>query len=308
MRHIRIGLIDVDSHNFPNLCLMKLSAYHKAQGHQVCFWNPLFYFDVVYKSRVFTDTYSKDNITVRNAGQVIKGGTGYGPGPDLPDEIEHSYPDYSLYPQYSETAYGFLSRGCPRGCGFCIVGGKEGRKSRKVADLSEFWRGQREIKLMDANLLACPDHEKLLLQLAKSRALVDFSQGLDIRLITRDNVALLNQVRTKTVHFAWDNPDEDLTRYFRQFLEWTSIRNPRLRRVYLLTNYGSTHEQDLYRVETLRQMGFDPYVMIYERPTAPPITRHLQRWVNNKRLFYAIPSFSDYEPVKKLRGGGMETR
>ena len=308
MTHIRIGLIDVDSHNFPNLCLMKLSAYHKAQGHQVCFWNPLFYFDVVYKSRVFTDTYSKDNITVRNAGQVIKGGTGYGPGPDLPDEIEHSYPDYSLYPQYSETAYGFLSRGCPRGCGFCIVGGKEGRKSRKVADLSEFWRGQREIKLMDANLLACPDHESLLLQLAKSRALVDFSQGLDIRLITRDNVALLNQVRTKAVHFAWDNPDEDLTRYFRQFLEWTSIRNPRLRRVYLLTNYGSTHEQDLYRVETLRQMGFDPYVMIYERPTAPPITRHLQRWVNNKRLFYAIPSFSDYEPVKKLLGGGMEMR
>ena len=308
MTHIRIGLIDVDSHNFPNLCLMKLSAYHKAQGHQVCFWNPLFYFDVVYKSRVFTDTYSKDNITVRNAGQVIKGGTGYGPGPDLPDEIEHSYPDYSLYPQYSETAYGFLSRGCPRGCGFCIVGGKEGRKSRKVADLSEFWRGQREIKLMDANLLACPDHEKLLLQLAESRALVDFSQGLDIRLITRDNVALFNQVRTKTVHFAWDNPDEDLTRYFRQFLEWTSIKNPRLRRVYLLTNYGSTHEQDLYRVETLRQMGFDPYVMIYEKPTAPPITRHLQRWVNNKRLFYAIPSFSDYEPVKKLLGGGMETR
>ena len=308
MTHIRIGLIDVDSHNFPNLCLMKLSAYHKAQGHQVCFWNPLFYFDVVYKSRVFTDTYSKDNITVRNAGQVIKGGTGYGPGPDLPDEIEHSYPDYSLYPQYSETAYGFLSRGCPRGCGFCIVGGKEGRKSRKVADLSEFWRGQREIKLLDANLLACPDHEKLLLQLAKSRALVDFSQGLDIRLITRDNVALLNQVRTKTVHFAWDNPDEDLTRYFRQFLEWTSIKNPRLRRVYLLTNYGSTHEQDLYRVETLRQMGFDPYVMIYEKSTAPPITRHLQRWVNNKRLFYAIPSFSDYEPVKKLLGGGMETR
>ena len=308
MTHIRIGRIDVDSHNFPNLCLMKLSAYHKAQGHQVCFWNPLFYFDVVYKSRMFTDTYSKDNITVRNAGQVIKGGTGYGPGPDLPDEIEHSYPDYSLYPQYSETAYGFLSRGCPRGCGFCIVGGKEGRKSRKVADLSEFWRGQREIKLMDANLLACPDHEKLLLQLAESRALVDFSQGLDIRLITRDNVALLNQVRTKTVHFAWDNPDEDLTRYFRQFLEWTSIRNPRLRRVYLLTNYGSTHEQDLYRVETLWQMGFDPYVMIYEKPTAPPITRHLQRWVNNKRLFYAIPSFSDYEPVKKLLGGDMETR
>ena len=99
----------MDSHNFPNLCLMKLSAYHKAQGHQVMWWNPLFYFDVVYKSRVFTDTYSKDKITVTNAGTVIKGGTGYGPGPDLPDEIEHTYPDYSLYPQYSETAYGFAA-------------------------------------------------------------------------------------------------------------------------------------------------------------------------------------------------------
>ena len=83
MRIIRIGLLDVDSHNFPNLCLMKLSAYHKAQGHQVLWWNPLFYFDVVYKSRVFTDTYSKDTIAVTNAGTVIKGGTGYGPGPDL---------------------------------------------------------------------------------------------------------------------------------------------------------------------------------------------------------------------------------
>lgn len=186
----------MDSHNFPNLCLMKLSAYHKAQGHQVMWWNPLFYFDVVYKSRVFTDTYSKDKITVTNAGTVIKGGTGYGPGPDLPDEIEHTYPDYSLYPQYSETAYGFLSRGCPRGCGFCIVGGKEGRRSRKVADLSEFWRGQREIKLMDANLLACPDHESLLLQLADSRALVDFSQGLDIEKTKHSFQDLLTRLQT----------------------------------------------------------------------------------------------------------------
>ena len=303
---LNIGLIDVDSHNFPNLCLMKLSAYHKAKGDRVCWWNPLFRFDIVYQSRVFTDTYSKDTIRITNAERVIKGGTGYGPGPDLPDEVEHIYPDYSLYPQYSQTAYGFLSRGCPRGCGFCIVGGKEGRRSRKVADLSEFWRGQREIKLLDANLLACPDHENLLQQLADSRALVDFSQGLDIRLTTPDNIALLNRVRTKAVHFAWDNPEEDLTRYFQRFLELTAIKSSRNRRVYLLTNYGSTHEQDLYRVETLRGMGYDPYVMIYEKPTAPPITRHLQRWVNNKRLFYAVPSFSDYEPVKKLLNGGKE--
>ena len=101
------------------------------------------------------------------------------------------------------------------------------------------------------------------------------------------------------VDFAWDNPDEDLTGYFQRFLDLTAIKSSRQRRVYVLTNYGSTHEQDLYRVNTLRAMGFDPYVMIYERPTAPPVTRHLQRWVNNKRLFYAVPRFEDYIPGRK---------
>lgn len=297
--NLKIGLIDVDSHNFPNLCLMKLSAYHKAAGDKVEWWRPFRRYDIVYKSRVFTDTYSKDEITVRNAARVIKGGTGYGTDNALPYDVEHTRPDYSLYPQFSGTAYGFLSRGCPRNCGFCIVSGKEGRKSVKTADLSEFWDGQKEIKLMDANLLACADHENLIEQLAQSRALVDFTQGLDIRLVNRDNISLLNRVRTKAVHFAWDNPNEDLTGHFQRFLDFTTVKSSRNRRVYVLTNYGSTHEQDLYRVNTLRAMGFDPYVMIYERPTAPPVTRHLQRWVNNKRLFYAVPRFEDYIPGRK---------
>ena len=296
---MKIGLVDTDSHNWPNLCLMKLSAYHKGQGDQVEWWDPCGRYDLVYKSRVFTDTYSKDTITVTNADEVICGGTGYGPGPKLPDAVEHSRPDYSLYSQFPDTAYGFLSRGCPRACGFCIVSGKEGRQSRQVADLSEFWDGQKEIKLMDANLLACPDHERLILQLAESRAYVDFSQGLDIRLVTPDNVALLNRVRTKAVHFAWDNPNVDLTAHFQRFLDLTNIQNFRRRRVYVLTNYGSTHEQDLYRVDTLRRIGYDPYVMVYDRPNAPQITRHLQRWVNNKRIFHTVPNFADYEPAGK---------
>ena len=275
---------------------MKLSAYHKARGDHVEWWRPEGRYDRVYKSRVFTDTYSQDTITVTNAGEVVCGGTGYGPGPNLPDAVEHTYPDYSIYPQFSGIAYGFLSRGCPRNCGFCLVSDKEGRRSIQVADLAEFWNGQKEVKLLDANLLACPDHEKLILQLAESRAYVDFSQGLDIRLITPDNVALLNKVRTKAVHFAWDNPDIDLTPYFRRFLELTNIKSDRRRRVYVLVNYGSTHEQDLYRVETLRGMGYDPYVMVYDRPSAPPITRQLQRWVNNKRIFHTVPSFADYIP------------
>ena len=299
---MKIGLCDIDSHNWPNLCLMKLSAYHKARGDPVEWWRPEGRYDRVYKSRVFTDTYSKDTITVTNADEVICGGTGYGLGPNLPDAVEHTYPDYSIYPQFSGIAYGFLSRGCPRNCGFCLVSDKEGRRSIQVADLAEFWNGQKEVKLLDANLLACPDHEKLILQLAESRAYVDFSQGLDIRLITPDNVALLNRVRTKAIHFAWDNPDIDLTPDFRRFLELTAIKNVRKRKVYVLTNYGSTHEQDLYRVEILRGMGYDPYVMVYDRPSAPAITRQLQRWVNNKRIFHTVPNFADYIPGRI--GGG----
>ena len=172
---LKIGLIDVDSHNFPNLCLMKLSAYHKAKGHTVEWWNAKGRYDLVYKSRVFTDTYSKDTITVTNAEQVIFGGTGYDTKNRLPPEVEHSYPDYSIYPQFFGIAYGFLSRGCPRNCGFCIVSSKEGRKSVKVADLSEFWKWQPEIKIMDANLLACPDHENLIEQLIRSRASSEYS-------------------------------------------------------------------------------------------------------------------------------------
>ena len=301
---MKIGLIDVDSHRGPNLCLMKLPACHKAQGDDVEWWTPEGRYDLVYKSRVFTDTYSKDRITVTNADKLVCGGTGYGPGPNLPDAVEHTRPDYGLYPQFPDTAYGFLTRGCPNRCGFCVVSGKEGAESVHVADLSEFWDGQREIKLMDANLLACPDHERLIGQLADSRALVDFSQGLDIRLITPDNAALLNRVRTKTIHFAWDNPNVDLTGCFQRFSELSKIRDFRRKRVYVLTNYNSTHEQDLYRVDTLRRMGYDPYVMVYERPTAPPITRHLQRWVNNKRIFRTVERFGDYGPVKKLRGDG----
>ena len=298
---MKIGCVDVDGHNWPNLCLMKLSAYHKGRGDTVEMWRPEGWYDLVYKSRVFTDTYSKDNIYIANADQIIRGGTGYGPGPDLPDVVEHQRPDYSLYPQFPDTAYGFLTRGCPRACGFCIVSGKEGRRSHQVADLSEFWDGQREIKLLDPNLLACPDHEKLILQLADSRAWVDFTQGLDIRLITPDNAALLNRVRTKMIHFAWDNPNVDLTPDFRRFLELTNIHDFRRLRVYVLVNFNSTHEQDLYRVDTLRAMGFDPYVMIYDRPSAPLITRQLQRWVNNKRVFRTVPTFADYVPNK--RGG-----
>ena len=172
-----IGLIDVDGHNFPNLPLMKLSAWHKANGDTVEWYEPLFHsigepFDRVYMSKVFGEEYSADYPYYVNAKEVIKGGTGYhihiengkevfdkDNHKNLPDEVEHIYPDYSLYPEYTkDTAYGFLTRGCCNNCSFCIVSKKEGLCSHKVADLSEFWRGQKNIKLLDPNLLACKEH------------------------------------------------------------------------------------------------------------------------------------------------------
>ncbi|MEE0896507.1 MAG: radical SAM protein [Acutalibacteraceae bacterium] len=296
---MKIGLIDVDGHNFPNLALMKISAYHKARGDSVEWSIPLCHYDIVYQSKVFDNTYSKDIDWIPNADKVIKGGTGYGLDNILPAEIEHTYPDYSLYPELTkDTAFGFLTRGCPRACKFCIVAGKEGRKSVKVADLSEFWRGQKNIVLLDPNILACKDRMELLDQLIESKAIVDFSQGLDIRLTNKEVAEKLSQIRVKRLHFAWDNPNQDLTPFFKRFTEAYSRKSSSGKVVYVLTNFDSTMEQNLYRIYTLRDLGYDPYVMVYDKPNAPKEIRHLQRWVNNRFIFRKCKRFEDYKGGK----------
>lgn len=295
---LKVGLIDVDSHNFPNVAVMKLSAYHKSRGDAVEWWDGFKHYDIVYKSRVFTDSYTTDHVTAINADCVICGGTGYDLHSELSGEIEQQYPDYGMYPQFSHNAYGFLTRGCPRGCSFCIVSEKEGRISRQVADISEFCRGQREIKLLDPNILACTEHEKLLEQLSGSGAWVDFTQGLDIRLVTPDNATLLNRIKIKCVHFAWDNPKQDLTADFQRYMSLAKPNKHRKPGVYVLTNFGSTQDEDLERIYTLRDLGYDPYVMIYNKPSAPRQTRDLQRWCNNRIIFNVQPDFAKYDPSR----------
>ena len=294
---MHIGLIDVDGHNFPNLALMKISAWHKAQGDTVERCLPLSQYDIVYQSKVFDETYSKDITFIPQAEKIIKGGTGYGLNNKLPDEIEHIYPDYSLYPELTkDTAYGFLTRGCPRGCDFCIVANKEGRKSYRVANLSEFWQGQKFIKLLDPNILACREHIELLEQLAESNAYVDFTQGLDIRLTNERNIGLINQIKLKEIHFAWDNAKDDLKPYFEQYKDLAKYKpHGHYGTVYCLTNFGSTMEENLYRIYTLRDMGFNPYVMIYDKPNAPKEIRYLQRWCNNKFIFRSCDDFKNYK-------------
>jgi hypothetical protein len=245
-------------------------------------------------AKVFTETYSADETHCVRADEVVRGGTGYGLGTKLPDEVEHMFPDYGIYGA-ADMAYGFLTRGCPRKCAFCIVSEKEGARSRKVADVAEFRDAQPCVRLLDPNLLAAPEADALLGQLAASGAQVDFTQGLDIRLLDRERATLLKKVRIKTVHFAWDSPQEDLAPMFGRAKEWLGYDHRKLS-AYVLTNFGSTHAEDLYRVETLRRLGYSPYVMVYDKPAAPPETRRLQRYCNNRIIFRSCARFEDYDP------------
>lgn len=223
----------------------------------------------------------------------------------MPEEIEHIYPDYSIYfsriPEVRNTAYGFLTRGCPRGCDFCIVGKKEGRCARKVADLLEFWNGQKNIVLLDANMFACKEWKDLSIQLIESGAWVDFSQGCDIRLMTDEKAEYIKRMKIKQVHFAWDRYEdrEKIIPQFKRFKEITQWDYRKLG-VYVLCNFDTTFEQDLERIYTLRELGYNPYVMLYEKDKIPAGHRLklLQRWVNNRIIFRSCKRFEDYDGRK----------
>ena len=310
---MRIGLIDVDGHNFPNIPLMKLSAWHKARGDTVEWYEPLIHgfpnppLDKVYMSKVFS--FSPDYEYFVNAKEVVKGGSGYcislengkevfdkSKDKELPYEIEHIYPDYSIY-GITDTAYGFLTRGCPRGCDFCHVKVKEGLCSRKVADLSEFWNGQKNIVLCDPNILACIDWKSLLQQLVDSKAWIDINQGLDIRLMTEEKAELIKQMKIKELHFAWDRyEDKDIiVPKFKMFKEITQIDIRKLI-VFVLCNFDTTIEQDLERIYALRDLGYWAYVMLYDKEHIPKNSklRKMARWVNMRSVFATVPKFEDY--------------
>ena len=306
---MRIGLIDVDGKKYPNLPLMKLSAWHKLQGDNVEWYDPMFsgHMDKVYVSKVFS--FSPDYQYCIDADEIITGGSGYAisivdgkevydknKDINLPAEIEHIYPDYSIY-GITDTAYGFLSRGCPRGCDFCHVEGMQGRASRKVADLSEFWRGQKNIVLFDPNILACRQWKDLLQQLIDSGSAVDFNQGLDIRLMTAEKAEMIKAVKIKNIHFAWDQY-EDIAKIvpkLREFKEITGISYSKLG-VYVLCGFNTTIEQDLERIYTLRDIGYSPYVMLYNKENIPRghELRKLMRWCNNRIVFGKVKDFRDY--------------
>ena len=319
---MKIGLIDVDSHNFPNLPLMKISGYYKDQGHNVDFVNENCEYDKVYCSKVFTESI-EPSIKFK-ANKVIKGGSGYDLMNKLPYEIEHQYPDYDLYPDF-KYALGWLTRGCHRvNHSFCITPKKDGCKVRRTADLTEFWNGQKDVVLLDQNLLACKDRGICFDQMIKSSARFEFNGGLDVRFINESVIKKLMDINVKEYHLAWDDPREDLFDNFKLFAE-SGLAKPNQVGVYVLVNFWSTIQEDLERIYALRHLGFVPYVMVYDKQKYVDkkgnwlkninasheqlihfkVCQHMQRWANTRQIIKTVPDFGDYTPFKKWMNKGM---
>lgn len=307
---------------------MKISAFCKATGDEVELYKEDNSYDLIFASKIFTESVEPDFGTT----PVIRGGSGYNLENKLPYHIEHIYPDYSLYPDF-KAALGVLTRGCPRvnhaisHGGFCLTPDKDGCRARKVADLSEFWDGQKEIYLLDQNLLAAPERKELLQQLADSKSTVTFDGGMDVRFMNSDVIEMLEKIKVADYHFAWDDPRENLESKFEMVSKSGLIKKDQCG-VYVLTNFWSSIEEDLHRIYTLRKYGYVPYVMIYDKQKFVTdngrwkkgveklftdeqmrhfkTCQHLQRWCNNRALIKTIPDFTDYEPYSKWLKNGQQ--
>lgn len=280
------------------MALMKLSAWHKAQGDNVEWWTPLFDYDRVYSSKVFTFTaenpYLPDN--------TIKGGTGYGIMDELPPEIDAMFPDYSIYPE-CDHAIGFLTRGCIRACPWCIVPKKEGhiRPYQTWRDIKR--PDSQDIVFMDNNVLACDWGLKQIADMAGENVRVDFNQGLDARLITDDVARMLAAL--KWIRFIRMSADTDamlnvvLTAIDR--LVKYGVKPYRVF-VYVLVNDIQSAER---RVIALRDIGANPFAQPYRDFTTnaePPLEqRHFARWVNRKAIFKSVKRFEDYLSLDRRR-------
>lgn len=299
---MKIGLLAVDS-NYPNIALMKLSAYHKAEGDAVEWYNPLTHYDKVYAAKVFS--FTPDYGYYIHADEVEKGGTGYDLNKVLPPEIDRLQPDYSLYPQIDgKTAYGFLTRGCPNRCRWCIVPKKEGA-IRPYMDVEEIAaNGRTNLILMDNNVLASGYGLGQIEKIVRLRLKVDFNQGLDARLVTDDIARLLARVRwIKRIRFGCDTPG--------QIAECE-------RAISLLERHGYHGEVFLYCIlmefeESFRRINYwrgkgkriIPHAQPYRDPGnprqhIPDWQRDLARWTDRKEIYRSC-EFLDFEPRKGFK-------
>lgn len=346
---MRIGLIDVDGHAskkkwgstiYPNIALCKIARWYRQKGDTVE-WYSTFreHYDIVYMSKVFNFTPDYPYI-IRNAWRVKCGGTGYmGKTEDheyyielgenrwhvyyeydlcLLPGIDHCQPDYSIYPLIpKDTAYGFLTRGCPNKCKWCVVPRKEGA-IRPYMDVDEIAiEGRNKLVLMDNNFLAAGDyaHEQLD-KIIERGYKVDFNQALDARLVTDDFAKKLAKVKwldKNRIRFGCDTQ--------RQIVECE-------RAIDLITSYGFTGQFFLYtmltsdfyesysrvyhwweRMQQIRSQHHGCQVYAYAQPYRDPRNPHvpipqwqkdMANWVNKKAHFVAH-GFDEFEPRKGFR-------
>ena len=272
---MKVSLIDLDINKhtrrkFPNLALMKLAAYHKQRGDQVNLNSLLERPDRVYASAVFSWHRKAANGLPENS---IIGGPAWSDGAGLAPEIEHIMPDYSLYPEL-DFSIGFTSRGCIRHCRWCKVPELEGG-IRATASFLEFWdRRHSRVLLLDNNLLAAPNCADTLRELSNSPVEVDFNQGLDIRLLTDFDAALLARIRTAKLRFAFDNlAYESSVREGIKLLDNAGIKRRHLS-FYVLVGFPGD-ESWLERMKLMASFNVDVYPMIYrdEDGTSATVTR-----------------------------------
>jgi len=292
----KIGLIDVDGHNgFPNLALMKRSAYHKAQGDQVEWYSPENEYDIVYKAKVFTFTPDKYT-NIRNADFVCIGGTGYAEGikATLPEEVDALFPDYSIYPEFNK-AIGFLTRGCPNSCPWCIVPEKEG-PIRPYRRWYEVVRGDtNQVVLLDNNVLACDWGLEQIKEMARLDLYhYDFNQGMDARRITPDIAKLLSNVRwTRFVRVSCDTSEMlPVVEQAAAYLKEAGIAKSRLFTYALIQDV----EEAEMRIKKLIDLGFEVFAQPYRDFAGGEPTREqkdLARWCN--RHVYRKADFSEYK-------------
>lgn len=289
---MRVGLHDSDATGFPNLALMKLSAWHKSIGDTVEWWNPLLDYDRVYSSKVFT--FTPENLYLPP--NTIKGGTGYGLMFKLEPKIDDMFPDYSIYPK-CHHAIGFLTRGCIRNCPWCIVPTKEGQ-IRPYRTWREVKRpDSRDIVFMDNNVLACQHGLSQIEDMGGRDVRVDFNQGLDARLISNDVAKLL--ARLKWIRFIRMSADTDA------MLDKVLAAIARLKRsgvkpyrvfVYVLVQDIESAER---RVIALRDVGAEVFAQPYRDFTTnadpPREQRDFARWVNHKAIFKTVRTFAEYK-------------
>lgn len=292
---MRIGLHDSDETGFPNLALMKISAWHKAQGDEVEWWMPLLQYDRVYSSKVFTFTPENPYLPEN----TVKGGTGYGVLDELAPEIDEMFPDYSIYPNV-DYAIGFLTRGCIRNCPWCIVPKKEG-KIRPYRTWQEVKRpDSRDIVFMDNNVLACPHGIEQIADMVGKNVRVDFNQGLDARLITDDVAYLLSRLKwIKYVRMSADtDPMLDVVLKAIDRLKQHGMKPWRMF-VYVLVQDIVSAER---RCIALRDVGASPFAQPYRdfatNAEPPRELKDFARWVNDKAIFKSVERFEDYKGRK----------